>query len=155
MSACIIERHHLQRSETSPAGNSFLHPKRNQLLPSGDGGPHTIWGLYRPPFGSSFSHVFLDEFQDTTKLQYDLLKTAFLNSGSVLTAVGGTKQRIMLWAGAMDGIFKTFKNDFSAIELPLLMNFRSAPRFFSFGKQLLLYPGESSRLYELWSTTKQ
>ena len=34
----------------------------------------------------------------------------------------------MLWAGAMDGIFESFISDFSAIDLPLLMNFRSAPR---------------------------
>ncbi|WP_282775478.1 UvrD-helicase domain-containing protein [Phaeodactylibacter xiamenensis] len=76
----------------------------------------------------TYSHIFLDEFQDTTRLQYDLLKTAFLGSNNIVTAVGDTKQRIMLWAGAMDGILGTFKNDFSAKDLPLLMNFRSAPR---------------------------
>lgn len=76
----------------------------------------------------TYSHIFLDEFQDTTTLQYDLLKTVFLGSNSTLTAVGDTKQRIMLWAGAMDGIFKNFENDFSALALPLVMNFRSAPR---------------------------
>ena len=76
----------------------------------------------------TYSHVFLDEFQDTTSLQYELLKAAFLNSNNILTAVGDTKQRIMLWAGAMDGIFDSFKTDFSAVDLPLLMNFRSAPR---------------------------
>lgn len=76
----------------------------------------------------TYSHVFLDEFQDTTELQYELLKAAFLNGDNILTAVGDTKQRIMLWAGAMDGIFESFKTDFSAIDLPLLMNFRSAPR---------------------------
>jgi len=76
----------------------------------------------------TYSHIFLDEFQDTTSLQYDLLKSAFLNSENIITAVGDTKQRIMLWAGAMDGIFDSFKSDFSAVDLPLLMNFRSAPR---------------------------
>ena len=78
--------------------------------------------------GLTYSHIFLDEFQDTTGLQYELLKTAFLNSNNVLTAVGDTKQRIMLWAGAMDGIFEEFQQDFAATPLNLLMNFRSAPR---------------------------
>lgn len=76
----------------------------------------------------TYSHVFLDEFQDTTNLQFELLRTAFWNSECVLTAVGDTKQRIMLWAGAMDGIFDEFQNDFNATPLNLLMNFRSAPR---------------------------
>lgn len=76
----------------------------------------------------TYSHVFLDEFQDSTALQYELLKSAFSESNNVLTAVGDTKQRIMLWAGAMDGIFDRFKEDFDAEPLSLLMNFRSAPR---------------------------
>ncbi|MCB9321765.1 MAG: ATP-dependent helicase [Lewinellaceae bacterium] len=77
----------------------------------------------------TYSHVFLDEFQDTTNLQYDLLRTAFGNSECTLTAVGDTKQRIMLWAGAMDYIFEEYLDDFDAYPpLNLLMNFRSAPR---------------------------
>jgi len=84
----------------------------------------------------TYSYVFLDEFQDTTRLQYDLLKTAFLGSNNILTAVGDTKQRIMLWAGAMDGIFESYKNDFSATDLPLLMNFRSAPRLINLQNHL-------------------
>lgn len=76
----------------------------------------------------TYSHVFLDEFQDSTALQFELLKSAFLGGDNILTAVGDTKQRIMLWAGAMDGIFDEFHKDFGAKQLPLLMNFRSAPR---------------------------
>lgn len=76
----------------------------------------------------TYSHVFLDEFQDTTNLQFDLLRTAFEGSESVLTAVGDFKQRIMLWAGAMEGIFESYNQVFGAEFLPLQMNFRSAPR---------------------------
>ncbi|MDQ3222601.1 MAG: UvrD-helicase domain-containing protein, partial [Gemmatimonadota bacterium] len=42
-----------------------------------------------------------DEFQDSTRNQYELLKEAFLGSDVVLTAVGDSKQRIMRWAGAL------------------------------------------------------
>ena len=53
----------------------------------------------------TYSHVFLDEFQDTTDLQYDLVKDCFLNGDSIVTAVGDNKQRIMEWAGARKTIF--------------------------------------------------
>lgn len=82
----------------------------------------------------TYSHVFLDEFQDTTSIQYDLLKTCFLNSNTIVTAVGDNKQRIMLWAGARSTIFEDYKNDFSSDSLTLVMNHRSAPRLIELQK---------------------
>ena len=75
----------------------------------------------------TYTHVFLDEFQDVTERQYLLLKEAFLGSNTILTAVGDTKQRIMSWAGASDGIMQTFATDFHAQALTLYQNHRSAP----------------------------
>lgn len=76
----------------------------------------------------TYSDVFLDEFQDCTNLQYDLLKLAFRGTSIRLTAVGDTKQKIMGWAGAMEGIFRTFVADFAATPLNMYRNFRSKPR---------------------------
>lgn len=76
----------------------------------------------------TYSHVFLDEVQDATRNQYGFVKAAFLDAEAILTAVGDVKQRIMAWAGALDGIMKTFADDFDAAPLPLYQNFRSAPR---------------------------
>lgn len=76
----------------------------------------------------TYSHVFLDEFQDCTLDQYQLIKAAFHDTNATLTAVGDTKQRIMGWAGALEGIFETFAEDFTAIPLNLYQNFRSKPR---------------------------
>lgn len=76
----------------------------------------------------TYSDVFLDEFQDCTDQQYDLLKIAFQGTSIRLTAVGDTKQKIMGWAGAMDGIFETFAADFAAVPLNMYRNFRSKPR---------------------------
>ncbi|WP_406540856.1 UvrD-helicase domain-containing protein [Clostridium ljungdahlii] len=76
----------------------------------------------------TYSYVFLDEFQDTTEIQYCLVKTCFMNSNCNMTAVGDNKQRIMLWAGALKNIFNDFCSDFSAVEKLLLMNHRSAPK---------------------------
>lgn len=76
----------------------------------------------------TYSHVFLDEFQDATRNQYEFVKAAFLGTSVFITAVGDVKQRIMAWAGALDGIMKKFSEDFGAASLPLYHNFRSAPR---------------------------
>ncbi len=75
----------------------------------------------------TYDHIFLDEFQDTTSIQYDLLNSSFLGSDRVLTAVGDDKQRIMLWAGAKKNAFEEFQADYQAKRVPLKMNFRSAP----------------------------
>jgi len=76
----------------------------------------------------TYSHVFLDEFQDTTFLQYDLLGACFAGSNVNYTAVGDDKQTIMKWAGAIPGIFGQFLADTGATPLPLTINFRSAPK---------------------------
>jgi len=73
----------------------------------------------------SYSHVFLDECQDTTVIHYPLVCTAFLNSDAILTAVGDNKQRVMGFAGALKVIFSRFKEEFGATEVPLYMNYRS------------------------------
>lgn len=76
----------------------------------------------------TYSDVFLDEFQDCTNVQYTLVKNAFLRSSIRLVAVGDTKQKIMGWAGALEGIFLKFEKDFTATSLNLYQNFRSLPR---------------------------
>lgn len=76
----------------------------------------------------TYSHVFLDEFQDTTDLQYKFIKDCFLGSNSIITAVGDNKQRIMLWAGAMKNVFKIYNEEFKSDQKVLLMNHRSAPK---------------------------
>lgn len=75
----------------------------------------------------TYAHVFLDEFQDCTADQYELIKLLFLDTGIYLTAVGDRKQMIMGWAGALEGIFKTYATEFNALPLHLYANFRSKP----------------------------
>lgn len=77
---------------------------------------------------TTYSHVFLDEFQDTTDLQYKFFKDCFLGSNSIITAVGDNKQRIMLWAGAMKNVFEIYNDEFKSEQKILLMNHRSAPK---------------------------
>lgn len=86
----------------------------------------------------TYSHAFLDEFQDATEAQYDLVKAAFRGTEISVTAVGDVKQRIMVWAGALDGVFKRFADDFEAVPLPLYQNFRSAPRLRRMQNRMIL-----------------
>lgn len=75
----------------------------------------------------TYSHLFMDEFQDTTQVQYDLMQTIFLETDAVVTAVGDNKQQIMRWAMAMDDPFTAFDVDFGAKRTPLYNNYRSSP----------------------------
>jgi superfamily I DNA/RNA helicase len=51
--------------------------------------------------------------------------------------VGDTKQKIMGWAGALDGIFQTFAADFAAIPLNMYRNFRSKPRLLRMQNEII------------------
>lgn len=75
----------------------------------------------------AYSHVFLDEFQDCTSAQYKLIKTLFKDTSTSITAVGDAKQKIMGWAGALDGVMGKFADEFPAVVLRLVQNWRSAP----------------------------
>lgn len=96
----------------------------------------------------TYQFVFLDEFQDTTTIQYDFLRSCFFQSNTIFTAVGDDKQRIMIWAGAKEDAFKAFEKDVAAKEIPLFMNFRSAPRLVALQnylvKNLLNKPEEAT-----------
>lgn len=82
----------------------------------------------------TYSHLFLDEFQDTTNLQYELVKVCFLNTNTSITAVGDNRQRIMIWAGAKKDVFEAYNQDFNSKEYSLEMNHRSAPRLLEIQK---------------------
>ena len=84
--------------------------------------------IARNAIRQTYSHVFLDEFQDCTGAQFALIKACFQDTAVRLTAVGDMKQRIMGWAGALEGIFATYAEDFNAFPLSLYQNFRSEPR---------------------------
>lgn len=75
---------------------------------------------------AAYSHVFLDEFQDTTKAQYSLTRALFHGTPSLLTAVGDPQQRIMGWADALPNAFAAFVPDFKAVTKHLKRNRRAS-----------------------------
>jgi superfamily I DNA/RNA helicase len=93
--------------------------------------------IARNAIRQTYSDVFLDEFQDCTNLQYELVKIAFRGTPIRLTAVGDTKQKIMGWAGALDGIFLKFQVDFNAVPLNMYRNFRSKPRLLRLQNEII------------------
>lgn len=84
----------------------------------------------------TYSFVFLDEFQDTTAIQYAFVKECFWNSGTKVTSVGDNKQRIMVWAGAVKTIFNDFYRELNPKCIRLIMNHRSAPRLVALQKAM-------------------
>lgn len=102
----------------------------------------------------TYKHIFLDEFQDTTNLQYKLVKQCFENSNSIMTAVGDNKQRIMLWAGARKTVFEDFERDFYSETQRLIMNHRSAPRLVDLQRKMYASLNESEdtvRVSDKWN----
>ena len=75
----------------------------------------------------TYSHLFMDEFQDTTQVQYDLVRAIFHGADTIVTAVGDNKQQIMRWAMAMDDPFAAFDADFQPKRTPIYNNYRSSP----------------------------
>lgn len=108
-----------RRIERSQIEFGDLIPLANQIL--------SVSQIARTAIRETYTDVFLDEFQDCTDLQYELVQLAFHGADLRLVAVGDTKQRIMSWAGALEGIFSKFASDFQATPLNLYLNFRSQP----------------------------
>lgn len=84
---------------------------------------------------ATYSHLFMDEFQDTTGVQYGLVKSIFGSSDTAVTAVGDDKQKIMGWAGAQRDSFGEFEKDFLSqsaaagqARITLSINYRSNAR---------------------------
>lgn len=93
--------------------------------------------IVRSSILQTYSDVFLDEFQDCTDKQYELIKAIFYTSNIKLTAVGDTKQKIMGWAGALEGIFVRFTSDFNAQPLNMYRNFRSKPKLLRLQNEII------------------
>ncbi len=80
----------------------------------------------RQLFSHTYEYVFVDEFQDVTPEQYQLLILLFQNTATEIIAVGDINQCIMVFAGARKTVFNEFLSDFSAQSMHLLKNHRAS-----------------------------
>jgi DNA helicase-2/ATP-dependent DNA helicase PcrA len=85
-----------------------------------------VRGLSRDPqlarhYREKFDHILVDEFQDTSAAQFELLKVLTDDAYSKVTVVGDEKQSIYRWRDArVENI-----RDFPGKRLPLSQNYRS------------------------------
>lgn len=106
------------------AYQELLH--RNHLVDFHDLLLITVKGMREgkiPPLGAT--HLFVDEFQDTDRVQYEWARLHGIN-GTKITAVGDDDQCIYSWRAAMgyDGMVR-FERDFQAKRIILDINYRS------------------------------
>lgn len=96
-----------------------------------------------------YSHYLIDEFQDTSSVQWEnlekLVEESFSTNGS-LFVVGDMKQAIYRWRGGDASIVNTIKDNVekypsidALYELNLEINYRSAPTLIEFVKNLFDY----------------
>ena len=76
-------------------------------------------------FAHRFQYVFVDEYQDTNDVQYELLKLLTKGNRNI-TVVGDDDQSIYGWRGANIDIIRNFHKDFSPVTIVKLEeNYRS------------------------------
>lgn len=84
-----------------------------------------------------FQHLFVDEFQDVNRLQFDLLR-AWLGDRNDLCAVGDPNQAIYSWNGADAAYIDRFGEWLpGATVLELTDNYRSTPQILAAGHCVL------------------
>jgi DNA helicase-2/ATP-dependent DNA helicase PcrA len=77
-------------------------------------------------YTSHFKYIFIDEFQDTNLLQYEVLKKLIHKDTHVL-AVGDPDQSIYQFRGAQSKIITLYIEEFKAKTYTLSTNYRSTP----------------------------
>jgi superfamily I DNA/RNA helicase len=99
--------------------------------------------VQHPEVMASLKHVFLDEFQDTNELQYQLAKR-MAHAGS-LTVVGDPDQSIYSWRNANVKGFEQLRADFpQSVTIQLKENYRSTGHILSLAAATLLKGSEGT-----------
>ncbi|RYZ08208.1 MAG: ATP-dependent DNA helicase [Myxococcales bacterium] len=97
-----------------------------------------------------FSHVLVDEFQDTNLIQYRLVR-ALSERTQNLCVVGDDDQSIYRWRGADVRLIRSFKKDFAnAIIIKLEQNYRSTANIVAAALGVI-EPSREREPKELWT----
>lgn len=101
-----------------------------------------------------FTHLLVDEFQDTSAVQYDWCKSLLIHGDKTernIFCVGDDNQSIYSFRGAVVKNIDTFVRDFKAIEIKLEQNYRCKKEILSNANRLIANNpnGDKKRL---WST---
>ncbi len=85
-----------------------------------------------------FDYIFIDEFQDTSLNQYQLIKY-LKRKDNYLFAVGDPDQSIYNFRGASDKVILNYLNDFKASKYEMLINYRSSKIVINKANKLINY----------------
>ena len=99
--------------------HDLISKTHNAVMRSGDNGLHR-------ELRKKYKAVFIDEFQDTDYLQYDIFNKLFFDN-SILFFIGDPKQLIYSWRGADLNTYLKAKKDVGADIYTMTHNFRSTP----------------------------
>jgi len=88
-------------------------------------------------YQSKFEYIHVDEFQDTNKVQYDLVKLLSGKHKNVFV-VGDEDQCIYTWRGANSSHIFTFQQDFSFVKcIKLEQNYRSTKKIIELANKVI------------------
>ncbi len=89
-------------------------------------------------YREKFSHIMVDEFQDTNKAQLKLLLSLIDQKKTNLCVVGDDDQSIYRFQGASIENFRTIKDSFKNLtQLTLTENYRSTPEILNTSRKLI------------------
>ena len=90
-----------------------------------------ITDYFKDIFDSEFKTVFIDEFQDTSVLQWRILK-GLINSCENLICVGDEKQSIYGWRGGEKALFENLPSIIGVEEETMSVSYRSCKNIVDF-----------------------
>lgn len=105
-------------------------------------------------YSEQFKYIFVDEYQDTNKVQYLLVKLLSSHWRNI-TAVGDSDQSIYSWRGADIRNIRDFEKDYKDAEIIMLeQNYRSSQNILDLANKVIKNnPNRKDK--KLWSEKKQ
>ena len=140
--------------------NRFLLSDTQQLL-------HSLIGESDSPFifekiGTQLEHVMIDEFQDTSTVQWKnfkvLLNEAMSHEGSTNLIVGDVKQSIYRWRAGDWRLLNDIEQQFHPEQIetqPLSTNYRSMPNVIRFNNRFFVHAANLEYLEQLELNTQE
>lgn len=101
-------------------------------------------------YQEKFQHIFVDEYQDTNKVQYDLIRLLSTKNGNICV-VGDADQSIYGWRGADITNILNFEKDFkNSTTILLEQNYRSTGNILNLANRVI-EKNQERKAKDLWT----